>query len=443
MIQALRTIVFLSAAIWVAGVASAGVATPKAQDLERVMWAELNAWYPRCVDEKQGGFIASFDDDWTPLPAEKQSKGLVFQARMTWLAAEVGRRRPGHRERFAEHARHGLAFLRDAMWDDTHGGFFWELDRNGQPVGEAGASKHIYGQAFAVYAAANVYRLTEDDDALELAQRAYRWLEEHAADAEYGGYVEALDRAGEPIPPTLTDEGVWATDNIGTAFGYKSMNTHIHLLEAYTALYRVWPDEQLRGRLAALLRIVAGRVYTEPGCLNLFFTADWTPVPDHDSFGHDVETTYLLLEAAEALGHDAVAAVRGRAMKLTAHAWRYGYDRQRGGLYDQGTAFRPATDTTKVWWAQAEALNAFHLMATLAEDPAPYAEAFAQTWVFTAEHLIDAEHGGWWWSVTASGLRNGQPGKGNNWKSGYHTVRALLEITDRMADSPWSSTPDH
>ncbi|CAD7697488.1 unnamed protein product [Ostreobium quekettii] len=404
---------------------------PSVDDLESVMWAELDAWYPRCVDVTHGGFTAGYDDKWNA--TDEQDKAIVFQARMTWVAAEVARRRPEVADMFEPYALHGLRHLEEAMWDARHGGFFWKLENDGAHAPDGGHYKHVYGNAFAIYAAANVHRAVGDPESLALAQRAFRWLEDHAADAENGGYVEALDRRGRPLQPRLDENGMWALDHIGTAFGFKSMNTHIHMLEAYTALYRVWDDPELRDRLQALLDIIADRVYVEPGALGLYFTPGWAALPDHDSFGHDVETTYLMLEAAEVLGHEAVEAVRERAAKLTEHALMYGYDAELGGLYDSGSAFRNATDRTKVWWAQAEALNAFHLMSTIAEgEEGRYEEAFARTWEFAEEFLIDGEHAGWWWSVDEVGVPNGEPGKGNNWKSAYHTVRAMLEIADRM-----------
>lgn len=412
------------------GIASRDAGAPSAENIEAVMWAELEAWFPRCVNEEDGGFHAAYDDRWQPL--DDAAAALVFQARMTWVAAEVARRRPERHDEYAAYADHGLRFLAENMWDNEHGGFYWQAPRPGHAPSEQANHKHIYGNGFAIYAAANVHRLRGDETSLDLAKRAYRWIEEHAADAAHGGYIEALDREGLPLAPAVDEHGRAMKDVIGTAIGFKSMNTHIHLLEGYTALYRVWPDPELRSRLESLLDIVADRIYVEPGCLNPFFTADWKPVPDHNSFGHNAETTYLLLEAAEALGHDVVARIETKAEKLTEQALAYGLDREHGGLYDAGTAFRDPVDTTKVWWAQAEALNAFHLMSTRPGDQATYRAAFNSTWAFAIRHSTDPAAGGWWWSVDSEGDRIGRSGKGNDWKSAYHTVRALLEVTDRM-----------
>ncbi|MEM7576291.1 MAG: AGE family epimerase/isomerase [Planctomycetota bacterium] len=401
-----------------------------AAELEAALWGELDAWFPACIDRAHGGFTAGFDARWKPLP--DQTKALVFQARMTWVAAEVALRRPEQRDRFEAYARHGLAFLEQTMWDPEHGGLFWQLSLNGEPVPPTGQHKHAYGMSFVIYAAANVYRLTGDPAALDLARRTYEWLETHAADHCHGGYIEAMDITGAALPARRDETGRWAHDVIGTAYGFKSMNTHIHLLEAYTAFYRVWPDESLGTRLASLIEIVTERLYVEPGCLHLYVTADWRPVPDHDSFGHDVETTYLLLEASELLGHDAAEKVWPKAKALTDHALDYGFDRQRGGLYYAGSAFHEPTDTTKVWWVQAEALNAFQLLSVKHPEQPRYAKAFAQAWRFTADNLLDPQNGGWWTATDATGERTGDARKGTAWKSAYHTARALLEITDRM-----------
>ena len=153
-----------------------------------------------------------------------------------------------------------------------------------------------------------------------------------------------------------------AADHLGTAYGYKSMNSHIHLLEAMTALYRVWPDPMVQTRLRELFVLVRDKIAVEPGCLNLFFTPDWRPVPDHDSFGHDVETAYLLLEAATALKQPDDAKTLAAAKYLVDHALVWGWDERLGGFYDKGAAFTPACGREKIWWTQAEGLNALLLM---------------------------------------------------------------------------------
>jgi mannobiose 2-epimerase len=153
-------------------------------------------------------------------------------------------------------------------------GFFWAVDRNGQPATERGREKHVYGISFGIYAAAANYKATRDAQALNLAQRAFAWLDAHAHDARNGGYYEALTSAGPAYSGATAHAIGIKSDAIGTRYGYKSMNSHIHLLEAFTALYEVWPDRKLRARLQETFDIVRDKIVVEQvGAMNLYFYA--------------------------------------------------------------------------------------------------------------------------------------------------------------------------
>ncbi|MGQ9503564.1 MAG: AGE family epimerase/isomerase [Thermogutta sp.] len=393
----------------------------------------LPFWFPRCLDHEHGGFRSQFLSDGTL--GKDNAKTIVFQARMTWLAAEVAQRYPQLAETYRDYARHGLAFLRKVMWDHEHDGFYWGLDENGHFVPAYGQEKHLYGISFGLYAAANVYRATGDADALELAQATFRWLEKHARDRQSGGYFEAFARDGTPIT-----EGASASsgrqnaqrDLLGTPYGFKSMNSHIHILEALTELHRAWPSEQVTERLHEIFLIVRDKIAVEPGCLNLYFTPDWRPVPDHDSFGHDVETAFLLLEAAERL-HLANDPTTIRVAKsLVDHALQYGWDDRLGGFYDKGTAFGPAYGLEKIWWTQAEGLNALLLMHELfGTEDQRYWPAFVKQWQYIQRYQINAKAGEWYDTVSAEGKPITKD-LGHIWKAAYHNGRALMECAARL-----------
>lgn len=404
---------------------------PAAEEFEQVAVRELEQYISKAVNSEHGGFYSTFDARWQRLP--EAGHAVVYQSRMTWTLAEAARRRPGLSPQMDQLTRHGMAVLTETMWDAEFGGFFWERAHPGAPgSGPKKDLKHLYGNAFAVYAAANAYRTLEDPAFLDLACRAYWWIEAHARDAEHAGYDEVLDRQGNTVL-TAPGEDPLATDMIGTAYGFKSMNTHLHLMEAYAALYHVWPDPQLREDLAALLVLIRDTIVVEPGAMNLFFTPDWRAVPALGSYGHDVETAYLMLEAAELLGDHEVEITLPVARQLVDHALAWGYDEERGGFYDSGNAWGHAHDTTKVWWAQAEALNALILMdAHFGAETNIYRDAFIKTWGFTQAHLIDHELGGWLWSVEENGTPVGPTIRANNWKGPYHSVRAMLNIADHL-----------
>jgi cellobiose epimerase len=413
-----------------------------AVEIRRSLHDELLAsWYPRAVDREQGGFLSQFDYDWKPSGA--QDKMIVTQSRHVWTTARLSRLFP--RDTFLlPAAAHGVAFLRDRMWDRQYGGFYWLVARDGTPKAESDGRiiKQAYGEAFGIYGLAAYYDVSRDTAALHLAQAAFRWLDSHAHDPVHRGYFNYLERDGTPLRTGRgRDSG-------------KDQNSSIHLLEAFTELYRVWPDATLRDRLEEMLALIRDTIVHEPGTLTLYSNEDWSPVSyrdssdatrradhyfhDHVSFGHDVETAYLMMEAAEVLGrrHDPATLRVGK--RMLDHSLRTGWDRAAGGFYEAGYYFSgrdtlALVDDTKNWWAQAEGLNTLLIFGDLyPEDPMRYHERFLQQWRYVTTNLIDHEHGGWY----AGGLDK-QPQmrtalKGQIWKAAYHDGRALMNVARRL-----------
>ena len=434
--QASRILVRVMLIAPLLGVAARGDA-PSAEEVTRLRnrVAELASqelrthWYPHAVDKHHGGFHQTFARDWSPLPDD--SRFLVYQARMTWTAAAFAAHAPAHRREFAEYARHGVAFLDRVMRDAERGGFHWIVDVDGKVSPRLGDEKHVYGTAFVVYAASKAYEVTRDARALTVARDAFDWLETHAHDAKDGGYFEALQRDGTPIvrwdetaPPDRR------RDRLGVYYGFKSMNSHIHLLEAFAELSRADDRPVIKQRLGETLAIVRDRIAVEPGALNLYLTADWHAAPAHDSFGHDVETAYLLLEAAEALGMPDDPRTAHVARRLVDHALDWGWDDTHGGFYDKGEVFNgEAFARNKVWWSQAEGLNALLVMHRRHGGSTDrYWKAFRKQWKFIAEHMIDPEFGGWYMETTQDGTLVGDGRKATPWKACYHTSRALMNV---------------
>ena len=385
-------------------------------------------WYPRALDREHGGFHENFARDWSPSPDDGRS--LVYQSRMTWTAAAFAAHSAPHNEEFIRYARHGVECLDTVMRDGPDGGFFWATaSKDGE--------KHVYGTAFALYAASKAYAVTRDERALKVARDAFDWLERHAHDAEHGGYFEALARDGTPIlswpegaPPAQR------TDRLGIYYGYKSMNAHIHLLEALAEFSHVEPAPRAKERLREVHAIVRDKIAAEPGALNLYLTRDWRAIPAHDSFGHDVETAYLLVEAAEAQGMPDDAATWRMARLLVDHALDWGWDGESGGFFEKGEAFNgPAFDRTKVWWTQAEGLNSLLLMhRRFGARTDRYWRAFLKEWAFIERHLLDPTHGGWFMETTRSGELIGDGRKATPWKANYHTSRALMNVATMLRE---------
>jgi cellobiose epimerase len=392
----------------------------------------LGVWFPRAIDNDNGGFYSNFTREWQRQKSE--GKFSVFQGRMTWLAAQVVMKRPDLKDQFLPVVSHGLDYLGNVMWDKQYGGFFWGLDDKGQITERYTDGKHLYGNSFGLYGAAAAYQATHDAKALELAKVSFRWLDEHAHDAKNGGYFEWLTRDGKVVQAKFETGRVQTVPLAGFPLGYKSMNTHIHLLESFAQLYELWQDETLRQRLAELLTVVRDKICVGPGVMNLYFTNDWRAIPDHDSYGHDVETAYLLLEAEEVLGggpqHD--PKTERMAKMLVDHALAYGWDETYGGFYREGTTAGPPEDLRKEWWVQMEGLNALLLLHEKHGSTTDlYFKAFQQQWQFIRDHQVDHEFGGLYDTVERDGTVH-EYTKGRIWKESYHEGRALLNVTARL-----------
>jgi mannobiose 2-epimerase len=301
--------------------------------------------------------------------------------------------------------------------------------------------KQAYGNAFGIYALAAYYDVSHDDGALQLAQDAFRWLDAHAHDPVYRGYFNYMERDGTPLRGGYRDDPP------------KDQNSSIHILEAFTELYRVWPDPILHDRLQEMLVLIRDRIRVNPGYLTLFAAADWTPVSyrdsadavrqknhyhDHVSFGHDVETAYLMLEASEALGIGGDSATARAAKQMVDHAVRNGWDDSVGGFYDEGYYLKgkqgiTITLDTKNWWAQAEGLNTLLLMADrYPNDPLRYDEKFLKQWQYIDTYLIDHQYGGWYQGGLDKEPQARTALKGQIWKAAYHDGRALMNVVRRL-----------
>jgi mannobiose 2-epimerase len=383
-------------------------------------------WYPAAVDYEHGGFGPHLTHDFRP--KRENTKFLVYQARLVWVAAEIARRYPDQRGQYLAYAEHGLAFLETRLWDPTHGGLYWEVDEQGVPTTD---EKHVYGMAFAIYAAATLAHASGDQRAKDFALRVFRWLDEKAHDGEHLGYFEALSREGSPLLAAPAGKAHSADDlpkdQIGTEYGRKSMNTHLHLLEALTSLYRVTSDPDVRHRLVEVFGLMRERVTTEKAYFHLYFRPDWSPLPGEDSYGHDVEGAYLMMEAAEVLGQGEDAEVRRVARALVDHALAHGWDTTYGGFYDAGPPGGEAVRLDKIWWVQAEGLNGLLLMHVLyGQSTAEYYTGFERQWSFIKDHVIDPACDGWISLLSREGELK-EAWDSGTWKAAYHDGRALMQ----------------
>ena len=403
----------------------------------------LDIYYPRSLDTVYGGFLSTFTFDFKPMGS--QEKMIVTQSRHTWTNAKAGLRYP-KKLFYRTDAAAGFHFLADKMWDKQYGGFYTLVTRKGEiPPGDP-ADKTAYGNAFGIYALAAYYELTQDTAALALAKKTFYWLEAHSHDPLHKGYIQHMERNGESIRRTMNTP-------VNSETGYKDQNSSIHLLEALTALYEVWKDPLVRERLQEMLFLIRDTIITSRGNLTLFFQTDWTPVSvkdssrdfilhhhnlDYVSFGHDVETAYLMLEASQALGfkNDSITLMTGK--KLVDHALKNGWDTTVGGFYDEGFYFKGDTvitilKETKNWWAQAEGLNSLLMMSDyFPNDPRHYFEKFETLWTYTQTYLIDHQWGDWYDEGLDKSPERRTALKAQIWKATYHNYRSLSNCVDRL-----------
>ncbi len=417
--------------------------------LNSVLKGEFDLWYPLCIDTLYGGYFSDINYKWEL--EGRQTKMIVTQARHVWSLSN-GSIYFKEKEPYFKYAHYGFEFLKNVMWDKQYGGFYDLVSREGKPLGFGGqVNKTAYGNAFAIYGLAAYYKAFGDTVALNLAKETFEWLDAHSYDPMYGGYFQNLEVDGSPY--TSWNKGIPPKDQ----------NSMIHLMEAFTELYSVWPDQVLKGRLTDLFHEVRDTVIGDKGYMTLFFDRDWKRVSyrdsseqsrkehfelDHISFGHDVETAYLLLETSNVLGFQNDTTTLRIAKELDDFALENGWDNERGGVYDGGYIFSTeggsasggkdsdkvtVVQKTKEWWSQIEAANSFLMMSQLLpQDSARYYQKFCNQWNFIEKYVIDPKYGGWYWGGIDEAPNVQLGPKASIWKCNYHTSRGLENCIERL-----------
>ncbi len=399
----------------------------------------LEPWYPLIIDTINGGYHSNFAYDWSR-EEDSGNRAVVQQARHLWATSLIYENYPEKKE-YLDYAANGFRFLQKTMWDKDSGGFFAFWTQQGVPLESDIQEKKIYGQAFAVYGLSQYHRVSKDPQALELAKEAFLWMEDHAHDKEYGGYFELLNRDGSPVIEEVQGEGQEAF----LRTGIKDYNSSIHVMEALTELYRIWPDSLVRARLEEMFFLIRDTFVHPDGYLQLFFKPDWTLVSrgmaeagdeegqwflDHFTYGHDVETAFLLLETAHFLGWEDDEQTHYIAKKLVDHSLASGWDSEAGGFYDAGIAVEDGIriiNNHKSWWGLVEGMNALLLMHTLyPDDPQDYYALFLKSWEHIDLYLIDKTYGGWYNAALDTYPENREMAKSHIWKTTYHNARGMV-----------------
>ena len=376
----------------------------------------LPFWLTYAVDYEFGGFRGQIANDLTIDPLAH--KGLILNARILWTFAKAYQ--VYRDEVYLRTARRAYEYLRRYFWDAELGGVYWMVDHLGNPVE---TKKRIYGQAFTVYALAEYVAACAEKEPLEKAIALHRMIEDASHDAQNGGYFETYERNWK-----LAREQRLSEVDMDEK---KSMNTHLHLLEAYANLLRLWNEDELRKRLRELLRIFLDHIIDpETHHFRMFFDEVWHDRSDRYSFGHDIEGSWLICEAAEVLGDTAILEeARKAAVSMAQAVYEQAVDSD-GGLFYEGRG-KEIIDTDKHWWPQAEAVVGF-LNAYELSGRDYFLKASQNSWEFIEKYIVDHQRGEWYWKVSRDGTPSNDKYKVDPWKCPYHNSRTCFEVMERL-----------
>jgi mannobiose 2-epimerase len=372
-------------------------------------------WMKHAIDTQYGGFVGQMDNQ--NQANRKAPKGGVLNARILWTFSAAYRYT--NRDEYRAIADRAYRYLLDHFFDKMYGGLYWSVDAQGKPLS---TRKQIYALAFAIYGLSEYYRATGHLGALQACQELFHWIEKYSFDPKHGGYFEAFSPDGQ----LLTDLRLSEKDRNDP----KTMNTHLHILEAYANLYRIWPDAFLARQLEALLKTFLERIVDpQTGHMKLFMTVDWTPTADLVSYGHDIEASWLLFEAAEVLGKEELLDRVKEVAVFMAHAATEGLQPD-GSLYHELNRETHYYDTHREWWVSAEAMVGFLNAYQITRDE-HYLEKSLNAWQFTQQYLLDRQRGEWFWGVFDDYSVMRAEDKIGFWKCPYHNARACLEVVHR------------
>lgn len=385
----------------------------KQQVKEELIQNILPFWSEKMIDNENGGFYGQIKGDGQLV--SEADKGGILNARILWSfsSAYLQEKNPF----YLEMANRAKSYVLNYFFDQEFGGTYWMVSFNGKPVD---TKKQIYSQAFFIYAFTEHYRASGDETSLQTAIELFRMVEKRSFDPELKGYFEAYSRDWNLLEDLRLSE---KDEN-----EKKTMNTHLHILEAYTNLYRVWKDDELARQLRNLILIFIKKIVNPAtNHLDLFFDECWTSKSTIVSYGHDIEASWLIDEAARVLGDEKLLAKAQLICIKVAKAACEGLQLDGSMVYELDKGH---LDADRHWWVQSEAvvgfLNAFEL--TKDEEWLIKAE---KCWKYISENLVDRAEGEWFWSISKDGIPNRNSDKAGFWKCPYHNSRMCLEVMAR------------
>jgi mannobiose 2-epimerase len=378
----------------------------------------LPFWIKHAVDKINGGFYGALTDNL--IIHNEVPRSAIVCARILWTYA-AAYQKLGDKQ-YLEMARWAYDYLTRVFLDQEFGGVYWTVNAAGQRVLDR---KHHYAQAFAIYGLSEYYRATQTPHSLALAQTLFHLLEKHAFDPGCGGYIEGSSRSWKALADMrLSDRDLDCR---------KSMNTMLHILEAYTNLLRVWEEATLRKQHKALIETFLQHIVDPAtGHFKLFFDDAWNSLSDNVSFGHDIEGSWLLFEAALVQGDPALLEkVRVVSVRIAEAVYASGLEPDGSLPYEAGPL--GLVDSDKTWWVQAEAMLGFYNAYQLSGQ-VRFALASYRSWDYIQANLVDRTYGDWIKRLRRDGTPDHTNYKVGPWECPYHHARACFEMLDRLEE---------
>jgi len=376
-----------------------------------------NWWMEHTLDTALGGFHGEINVDNEVVAGA--NKGIILNTRILWFFSQAAKEYTN--DNYRQIAERSYQYLLNYFDDEQHGGVFWELDCSGKCIN---GKKQTYAQAFAIYGLSAYYLLTRDPLAIEKALQYFSLIEKHAIDPIHGGYLEAFNKNWQGLKDVRL-----STKDMNSP---KSMNTHIHILEAYTGLYRATKNPQVGIALTKLIALIFERILDpKTHHLFLFLDNDWSDLSDSFSYGHDIECSWLLWDALNALDVPSLSEKYRPSIITMAQVCLEQSIGDLGQVCDHFTFADKSKKQDSFWWVQAEALvgflNAYHLTGEC-----EYLLTCEKIWQFTQEQHLDQKNGEWHWAAKREQNPNCIEYKEGFWKGPYHNGRAMMETAELL-----------